>query len=226
MLRRPRETPIAARWAVSLVGHLYHLYRPDISPAERAFHATACGGSCKDTRHDRLPSLSLRHRTFVRDARGEDFIGTYQVTSHRENHQQGSPIPCSDPGPEVQPDDRSYAAYFALAIDSFFDDPDFLVFQTCDGPGVGCVDTSIQLDVVEGGLESTSANTQEGDASCNLYAGRSSLTLDGAIATLEDRRWSNFDHPASDCTLAAAEALIGTPECQDVAVWVGTRSEN
>lgn len=154
---------------------------------------------------------------------GEDFIGTYEVTSHRENHQQGEPVPCSDPGAEIEPGDPGGAPYFAVAVDDFFDDPDFLVFQTCTGPGTGCVDTLFRLEVGDDRLESTSANTQSGDGSCNLYAGRSQLVLDGDAATFEDRQWSEFDHPADDCTLEAAEALIGGPDCQDVVVWVGTR---
>jgi len=156
--------------------------------------------------------------------RGEDFIGAYQVTSHRANHQQGSPVPCSDPGAELEPGDPSYAPYFALAVDEFLDDPDSLVFQVCGGPGTGCADTFIHLDAAEGGLESIDANTQGGgDSPCNLYAARSLLTQDADVATLENRRWSAFDQPASNCTLDAAEALIDTPACQDVAVWVGTR---
>ncbi len=82
----------------------------------------------------------------------EEFLGNYQVTSHRENHQQGTPVSCS-----------------------------------------------------------------------NLYAGTSRLSLDGDVATFEDRQWSSFDVPESDCTLEAADALIGTPDCQDVVVRVGTR---
>jgi hypothetical protein len=155
-------------------------------------------------------------------ANGEQFLGTYEVTSHRENHQQGSPVPCGDPGAEVEPGDPGAAPYFAIAVDDFFDDPDFLVFQTCAGPG-DCADTLFSLEVGGDRVESTRANTQAGDGSCNLYAGRSQLTLDGEVATFEDRQWSEFDHPADDCTLEAAEALIDGPDCQDVVVWVGTR---
>jgi len=169
----------------------------------------ACGGGDDDDGGD--------------DASGEDVVGTYQVTSHRENHQQGSPVACDDPGPEIEPGDPSGAPVFAIAVDDFIDDPDFLVFQTCDDAGAECADTLIHLERSGNLFEKTDANTQTGDASCNLYAGRSSLTLSGGVATLEDRRWSDFDHPASDCTLEAADALIGTAECQDVVVWVGTR---
>jgi hypothetical protein len=154
---------------------------------------------------------------------GEDFVGVYEVTSHRENHQQGEPISCSDAGPEVEPGDPLHAPLFALAVDDFFDDPDFLVFQICANGVTPCVDTPISLQVAEGGLESISANTQESAGSCNLYAGRSFLTLENGVATLEDRRWSEFDRPVGDCTVEAAEALIDTPGCRDVVVWVGER---
>lgn len=157
------------------------------------------------------------------DASGEDFVGSYQVTSHRENHQAGTPVPCGDPGPEIEPGDPGYAPYFALVIDEFFDDPDFLEFQTCDGPDSGCVDGGIGLERVGDRLESSSANTQEGNGSCALHASRSVLVLDGDVATLEDRRWSVFDHPLDDCTVEAAEELFDSPDCRDVAIWVGTR---
>ncbi len=157
------------------------------------------------------------------DGGGVDVVGNYQVTSHRENHQQGSPVSCSDPGAEIEPGDPYYAEYFALAVDDFFDDPDFLVFQTCDGPGTGCTDTLINLERVGGELESIDANTQTGNSSCNLYASRSFLTLEDDVATLEHRQWSDFDHPLDDCSIEAAEDLIDTPDCQDVVVWVGTR---
>jgi hypothetical protein len=157
------------------------------------------------------------------DASGEDFVGSYQVTSHRESHQAGDPVSCSDPGPEIEPGDPGYAPYFALVIDEFFEDPDVLDFQTCDGPDSGCVDGGIGLERVGDRLESTSANTQEGNGSCALHASLSTLVLDGDVATLEDRRWSVFDHPVDDCTVEAAEALVESPDCRDVVVWVGTR---
>lgn len=155
------------------------------------------------------------------DADPEEFLGTYQVTSHRENHQQGSPVPCSDPGDEIQPGDPGGAPYFAIAVDEDFG-ADLMVFQVCTGPGTGCSNTMFHLEPAEDGLESTRSNTST-VGSCNLYAGTSRLSLDGDVATFEDRQWSKFDVPESDCTLEAADALIGTPDCQDVVVWVGTR---
>jgi hypothetical protein len=152
----------------------------------------------------------------------EDFLGNYQVTSHRENHQQGTPVPCSDPGEEIQPDDPGGAPYFAIAVDEDFDSPDLMVFQVCTGPGTGCSNTMFRLEPGEDGLESTRSNTSTA-GSCNLYAGISRFSLDGDVATFEDRQWSSFDVPESDCTLDAADALIGTADCQDVEVWVGTR---
>jgi hypothetical protein len=152
----------------------------------------------------------------------DDFLGTYQVTSHRENHQQGDPVSCSDPGEEIQPDDPGGAPYFAIAVDDDFDDPDLFVFQVCTGPGTGCSSTMFRLEAGGDGLESTRSNTST-TGSCALYAGTSRLSLDGAVATFEDRQWSRFDVPDSDCTIEAAEALIGTADCQDVVVWIGTR---
>jgi len=153
---------------------------------------------------------------------GDDFLGDYQVTSHRENHQQGSPVPCSDPGVEIQPDDPGGAPYFRIAEDEDFDAPDLFVFEVCTGPGTGCSSTIFHLEVGEDGLESTRSNTSTA-GSCNLYAGTSRFSLDGAVATFSDRQWSRFDVRESDCTIEAAEDLIGTAECQDVVVWIGTR---
>ena len=99
---------------------------------------------------------------------------------------------------------------------------DLMIFQVCTGPGTGCSNTMFRLEPAEDGLESTRSNTSTA-GSCNLYAGISRLSLDGDVATFEDRQWSSFDVPESDCTLEAADALIGTPDCQDVVVWVGTR---
>ena len=153
---------------------------------------------------------------------GQDVVGAYQVTSHRESHQQGDPVACDDPGPEIEPGDPGFAPVFALAVDDFFDDPDFLVFQTCDEDGAACLDTLIHLERTGDGLASTDANTQTGDGSCSLYAGRSTLTVGDGTVTVEDRRWTVFDHPVDDCTTEAAEALVDTPDCRDVVVWVGT----
>lgn len=156
------------------------------------------------------------------DGGGPDVVGTYQVTSHRESHQQGDPVPCDDPGPEIEPGDPGFAPVFAIAVDDFFDDPDFLVFQICGEGGADCVDTSISFERTGDGYASADANTQAGDGSCNLYAGRTILTATDGVVTVEDRRWTAFDHPVDDCTLEAAEALVGSPDCRDVVVWVGT----
>lgn len=153
---------------------------------------------------------------------GPDVVGAYQVTSHRESHQQGDPVPCDDPGPEIEPGDPGFAPVFAIAVDDFFDDPDFLVFQTCGEAGADCLDSLIHLERSGDTLASTDANTQTGESSCSLYAGRSVLTVTDGTVTVEDRRWTVFDLPVDDCTLEAAEALVDTPDCRDVVVWVGT----
>lgn len=156
------------------------------------------------------------------DDGGPDVVGAYQVTSHRESHQQGDPVPCDDPGPEIQPGDPGHAPVFAIAVDAFFEDPDFLVLQTCGEGGADCVDTLVHFERTGDAFGSTDANTQESGGSCSLHASRSVLTVSDGDVTVEDRRWSVFDHPTDDCTLAAAEALLDSPDCRDVAVWVGT----
>ena len=153
---------------------------------------------------------------------GPDVIGAYQVTSHRESHQQGDPVPCDDPGPEIEPGDSGFAPVFAIAVDDFFDDPDFLVFQTCGEGGADCVDALIRVERSGDTYESIDANTQTGRGSCSLYASLSILTAADGSVTVEDRRWTVFDHPVDDCTVDAARALIDTPDCRDVVVWVGT----
>jgi len=155
---------------------------------------------------------------------GADYVGSYEVTSHRESHQQGDPVSCSDPGPEIEVGSALYAPYFAIVVDEFFADPDFLEFQPCAGPGTGCEDTFIGLSTEADGLGESSANTQVGGGTdCTLYAGRTTFVLDGEVGTLEVRAWSDFDADPSDCTVEAAEALVGTALCQDVEIWVGTR---
>jgi hypothetical protein len=156
---------------------------------------------------------------------GEAFLGTYAVTSHRENHQQGTPVACDDPGPEVPMTSPFYAPRFALIVDPFFEDPDFIRFQECDDGGT-CMDSLILVSPGGPGLFDESFNTQGSAGNCSLYAGRSTAALsdDGVSVTVEDRQWSQFDAPG-DCTLEDAEALIGTALCQDVVVWVGTRVE-
>jgi hypothetical protein len=179
-----------------------------LSPAAALLLLVACGGGDDDDGDD--------------GGGGPDVVGAYQVTSHRESHQQGDPVPCDDPGPEIEPGDPGFAPVFAIAVDDFLDDPDFLVLQTCGEGGADCVDTLVHLERTGDTLASTDANTQTGDDSCNLYAGRSVLTVADGTVTVEDRRWTVFDHPVDDCTIEAAEALVDTPDCRDVVVWVGT----
>ena len=154
---------------------------------------------------------------------GTAYLGSYQISSHRENHQQGDAVACDDPGPPIVVGDPAYAPYFALVADDFGDS--IVAFQTCAGPGTDCVDTLLSFEVGDSQLISSGANSQTGGGtSCNLYANHAFVTLDGDVATLESRQWSSFDQPADDCTLEAAEALVGTALCQDVEVWVGTRN--
>jgi len=154
----------------------------------------------------------------------EDFVGVYQMSSHRENHGQGVYVPCDDPGSEIPDTNPSYAPNFAIIVDPFFNDPNFLAFQTCSSPDLAsCVDTLISLSPGGDGLEDLSANTQSGGGTnCNLYAGRSSAVLQDTTVTVDDRHWDEFDHVGS-CELRDAEALRNNADCRDVVVWVGTK---
>jgi hypothetical protein len=152
--------------------------------------------------------------------RGKDFVGTYQVTSHRAHMVQGATVACSDAGAAV----AGGPAYFALIVDPFFDDPSFIAMQTCTAPGA-CTDTLDTFNPGGPGLEELSANTQVGGgATCNLHAGRGTVSLDGDVAHIEVRSWFQaIDVPQSDCTLGRAEALRGTADCRSVEFWDGTR---
>lgn len=151
---------------------------------------------------------------------GQEFVGTYQVTSHRMNMLQGGTVACSDGGPQV----TGGPADFALIVDPFFNDPSFIKMQTCTAPGA-CTDTLDTFNPGGPGLEEDSANTQVGGgATCNLYAGQGTVTLAGGVAHVEVRSWfASLDVAAADCTLARAEALRATPDCETVEIWDGTR---
>jgi hypothetical protein len=151
-------------------------------------------------------------------ADASDVIGTYKVTSHREQHQQGAPVACADPGPEV----TDGPPYFAVVVDTFLNDPHFLSFQTCTAPGT-CEDTIYHFTGGPAGYEDTGANTQTGGgAVCNLYASRYTVKVTGDVAHVELRHWFGSTDMAS-CTLERAEALRGTPSCESVETWDGTR---
>jgi hypothetical protein len=149
----------------------------------------------------------------------QSFVGTYTVTAHHANMQQGTTVACSDPGPAVTGGPTS----FALVIDATLGDP-FVTMQTCSAPG-SCTDTLDTFTPGGAGLEELSANTQTGGgATCNLYAGHGTVTLTDGVAHIEVRSWFDaIDVAASDCTLARAEALRQTPDCESVEVWDGTR---
>jgi hypothetical protein len=151
---------------------------------------------------------------------GQDFVGMYQVSSHRAQMGQGTTVACSDAGAAV----TTGPAYFALIVDPFFDDPSFLTMQTCTAPGA-CTDTINTFNPGGPGLEELSANTQDlGDGTCNLHAGHATMALDGDVAHIEVRTWFQGSVPQSDCSnLSRAEALRATPDCRSVEVWDGTR---
>ncbi len=144
------------------------------------------------------------------------FVGTYQVTAHHMNMMQGTTVACSDPGPSV----TNGPPYFALV-----DDPTFggVTMQTCTAPG-SCTDTLDTFMPGATGLEEQSANTQTGGGTtCNLYAGAGTVTLASGVAHIEVRSWFSSPSSASDCTLANAEALRSTPDCETVETWDGTK---
>ena len=151
---------------------------------------------------------------------GTDFVGTYAVTSHHMNMMQGTTVACADSGPSV----TNGPTYFALIVDPFFNDPSFIKMQTCTAPGA-CTDTLDTFMPGATGLEELSANTQTGGGTaCNLYAGHGAVTLTGGVAHVEVRSWfASPNVPMSDCTLASAEALRQTPDCETVETWDGTK---
>jgi hypothetical protein len=151
---------------------------------------------------------------------GQDFVGTYQVMSHRAQMGQGTTVACSDAGAAVV----GGPAYFALIVDTFLDDPSFITMQTCTAPGA-CTDTINTFNPGGPGLEELSANTQDlGDGTCNLHAGHATVALVGDVAHVEVRSWFKGFVPQSSCSnLSGAEALRDTPDCRSVEVWEGTR---
>lgn len=148
------------------------------------------------------------------------FVGTYAVTAHHANMAAGTTVACSDEGPSV----TGGPPFFTLIVDPFFQDPNFIKMQTCTAPGA-CTDTLDTFMPGGAGLEELSANTQTGGgATCNLYAGHGAVTLEGGVAHVEVRSWfAAIDVAASDCTLARAEALRQTPDCETVETWDGTK---
>jgi hypothetical protein len=112
-----------------------------------------------------------------------------------------------------------------MIIDPFFNDPNFILMQTCTAPGT-CTDTINTFNPGGPGLETLSANTQTGGGTnCNLYAGRNDATLTGQMLHLELLSW--FAAPSiatADCTLDKAEALRSTAQCLEVETWDGTLS--
>jgi hypothetical protein len=155
---------------------------------------------------------------------GEDFIGLYTTTSHRENTGQGMYVPCTDFGPEIMMTSPSYAPYFAIVEDDFFEDPNALELKTCATPDLAaCVDVFFPLTVGGDGFEQVDANTQTGGGtSCNLYASQTYGKLEGGELTIEAWHWDAFNFPG-DCTLENAEALIETNDCRSAVRWRGTK---
>lgn len=152
---------------------------------------------------------------------GDAFLGTYQVTSHRQNRMQGGSVACSDPGAE----DPNKPPLIKIIVDPFFDDPHFLLLQTCISAGM-CGDTQITFNPGGPGLEELGANTQTGGGTnCNLYASDNTAALAEPVLHIEARHW--FDAPpisSSACTLDKAEALRDTATCLDVETWDATRT--
>ena len=146
------------------------------------------------------------------------FVGTYQVTAHHMNMAQGTTVACSDPGPSV----TNGPPLFELIVDPTLGSP-FILMQTCTTMG-SCTDTLDTFTPGANGLEEQSANTQTGGGTtCNLYAGAGTVTLTAGVAHIEVRSWFSSPSSASDCTLANAEALRNTPDCETVETWDGTK---
>jgi hypothetical protein len=165
----------------------------------------ACGGGSDDGGGDVTP-----------------FIGVYATTSHTRAEIQGSSVKCTETG---QPVTRP-TAFFRLAVESFFMDPDVLTVSNCtDAAATMCTETLVTLRAGGPGLQDESANSQTGGGvMCQLYFTHSTATLNGATVQIETLE--KFDAPniaSRDCTLQRAEALASSPDCQSVERWTGTR---
>jgi hypothetical protein len=153
---------------------------------------------------------------------GSKFVATYAVTSHTEARGLGTSIACTIAGTPV----ASAKPYVKIQVDPFLMEPDFLTMVECrDAAASDCVDTLVSLRPGGVGLEDESANTQTGGGvMCQLYYSHFQATLDGATVHVE--LLDKFAAPnlsSSDCTLARAQALADSPDCQHVERWDGTR---
>jgi hypothetical protein len=150
------------------------------------------------------------------------FVGTYTMMSHTEARGQGTSVACSDPGTPV----AGARPYFKLEVDPFFMDNTMLTLVECtDAAATSCADTLISLQPGGPGLESESSNTQTGGGvMCQLYYSHAQATLAGTAVHIESLdKFAAPNISSSDCTLARAEALASSPDCQQVQRWDGTR---
>ncbi|MEO7732940.1 MAG: hypothetical protein ABIY55_18390 [Kofleriaceae bacterium] len=150
------------------------------------------------------------------------FIGVYTTTSHARAEMPGGRVSCTSAGDPV----TGATPFVRLAVDTFFMDPDILSVSNCeDAAATRCTETQVTLHAGGAGLEDESANSQTGGGvMCQLYYSHASATLTGGMLQVE--ALDKFDAPniaSSDCTLARAEALASSSECQRVERWAGTR---
>jgi hypothetical protein len=149
------------------------------------------------------------------------FVGVYATSSHT-HAETTTQLSCTDPGQPVS----SATAFFKLAVDAFFMDPDVLRVSNCsDAAGATCNETGVSMRAGGPGLEDVSANSQTGGAMpCQLYYARAEATLTGT--TIQIEVLEKYDAPniaASDCTAQRAEALASATACRRIERWAGTR---
>lgn len=152
---------------------------------------------------------------------GEDYLGTYQVSSHRRNTPAGADtIACDDAGAETTGEEQ----YIKIIVDEFFEDPNYLEMETCDTSPADCTFTLMSFEAHGDHLIKQNWNTQIGGGSpCQLYASEDYATLTAGVIHVEHREWyAGTDDSEADCDLDKAEALLTTPDCEMVEYWDAT----
>ena len=143
---------------------------------------------------------------------GENSVGTYQVTLHQRNVATSTSIACTDFGPAVAEE-----MYIKILEDDFFEDPNFLAMETCDTDPADCFPSIVHFEAYGDHILSEGWSHQD----CALSASRNYGFLTGTTIRIERQEW--YFVSEGDCDLEAAEALIGTPDCEMNEAWEATR---
>ncbi len=141
---------------------------------------------------------------------GSAFLGTYRVTTHTVAEMPGGTVACTTVGPAV-----TTPAFVELAVDDFFDDPDFIRLSECDAAQGPCVESLTLFRPGDPGLVEESFNSQIGGGfPCQLYYSKATATLSGDVLRIElFEKYDGSDRPPSACTADAAEALASSDRC-------------